>query len=139
MHKSFHSSSEPAIDNFNLQLHRLSFSVLIHVLGAAPIKAPFDHCVFVPRSNKNCLPALELFLRGAYIRNYTVSCLATVISFYIPTSTCTCILICNSRFSHFHCSIHWRFPQLPVGSATNSVFIIELVRMWPGGLVESLM
>ena len=63
-HNSFNLPSEPVIDNFNQQLHTcsltvwLSFSVLVHVLGTPPIKAPFDHCIFffVP-----LLPGLELF------------------------------------------------------------------------------
>ena len=71
---SFHSSSEPAIDNFNLQFlnHQLSFSILIHVLGAAPIKVPFWPLHNFFRSSKKCLLALKLFLRGTYIRNYMV-------------------------------------------------------------------
>ena len=46
---------------------RLSFLVLIKGLGAAPIKAPFDHCVILFCSNKKRLPTLELFFKGAYI------------------------------------------------------------------------
>ena len=46
---------------------------LIHVLGTLLIEAPLGHCIFFSRSNKKRLSALELFLRGAYIRNYTVN------------------------------------------------------------------
>ena len=49
------------------------YSTLIHVLGALLIEAPLGHLHIFGRSNKKCLSALELFLRGAYIRNYTVS------------------------------------------------------------------
>ena len=48
-------------------LARLSFLVLIKGLGAAPIKAPFDHCVILFCSNNKRLPTLELFFKGAYI------------------------------------------------------------------------
>ena len=43
------------------------YSALIHVLGALLIEVPLGHCIF---SNKKCLSALELYLRGAHIRNY---------------------------------------------------------------------
>ena len=64
------SSSELTI-NFNLQLHTCSLTALFrskHVLGAAPIKVLFFYC-----SKKKHLPGLELFFRGAYITNFTVS------------------------------------------------------------------
>ena len=70
-HSSFHSSSEPAIDNSK----HLPFSVPTHthVLGATPIKAPFDHCIIFFILIRSASPALELFFRGVvYIRNYTV-------------------------------------------------------------------
>ena len=68
---SFHSSSGPAIDNSK----HLPFSVPTHthVLGATPIKAPFDHCIIFFILIRSASPALELFFRGVvYIRNYTV-------------------------------------------------------------------
>ena len=68
-HNSFHSSSEPAIDNSK----HLPFSVPTHthVLGATPIKVPFAHCVIVSILIRSASPALKLFFRGVYIRNYT--------------------------------------------------------------------
>ena len=41
-------------------------------LGAVLIEAPLGHRIYFCRSNKKRLSAPELFLRGAYVRNYTV-------------------------------------------------------------------
>ena len=44
----------------------------MHVLGSTPIKAPFDYCVIF-HSDRNHLPVLNFFLRGAHIRNFMVA------------------------------------------------------------------
>ena len=47
---------------------RLSFSILIYVLGTTPIKVSFDHALRnFYHSNKKRLPVLEIYLRGTYI------------------------------------------------------------------------
>ena len=48
------------------------YSALIHMLGALLFEVPFGPLHIFGRSNKKRPSALDLFLRGAYIRNYTV-------------------------------------------------------------------
>ena len=60
---------------------QLSFSVPIHVLGAPPIKVPFDHYVLLIRS---AFQHWNYFL-GAPIRNYTVLLASTWNNSFVST------------------------------------------------------
>ena len=53
---------------------RLSVFILIHLLGAVPIKAASDYHVIFSFLVTPPLLALELFFRGTYITNFALPC-----------------------------------------------------------------